>query len=326
MSSKIAWPKRSQDDQPPTINDGRSTTDLSDEINRLNRKQPGTNMSRNIIYECKNKVYGDQQSENTDNAPILKRLLYRAHERNYYETAQESPQARYDVAQPGTSNQKRDIMGPQVEIIEKQPDLEKSSNLAISWKDGRAQNPSIPIRKKIPKNRHKSPRTRKKVDMLPETTQHAHPGCSTSQMGQRIPRITKTRQNSNQKAKIPRTGKGKKLAKNQVRTTPPMMTITQSAEDIDKIVSYLAKECMKKQVEKSWYLYQGTREQIEWDITLKLHPPEEKRNNQTNNNDSSISHPSNENTNVNSNISELRSLRCVPEENRLKTLRIKSDQ
>ena len=243
----------------------RSTTDPSGESNRLNRNQPGTSLSTNIM------IYGDQ-SDSTDEAPILKRLLYRTHERmkhvrNYYETVQESLQIGY-VAQPGTSTQ----------------------------------------------NYYET----------------AHPGGSNIQKGKKIPKITNKRQNSNQKTintgKAKGKGKGKKMGKNKEKTSPPMMTIAQSANDIDEIVGCLAEECMEGQIGRSWYLYRGIRGQMEWDITLKLHPPKEERNNQNNNNDSSISHPNNESTKVNSNISELRSLRCVPEENRLKTLRIKSEQ
>ena len=154
MSSRIGWPKRSQNDQLPTINDGGSTTDPSGENNRLSIAcrqqpviQPGTNMSRNIIYNCTSGVYGAPQSESTDNAPILKRLLYRADAENFYETAQDSAQTRYDAEQPVTTNQKRDIrspMGPQVENFKNQPVQEKTApnavNLAISWIDGRANN------------------------------------------------------------------------------------------------------------------------------------------------------------------------------------------
>ena len=252
MSSKIPWPKRSQNDRPPTINDGRSTTDLSGEINRLNRNQPGTSMSTNIIYECKNKVYGDQQSENTDNAPILKRLLYRAHEENFYETAQDSPQTRYDVEQPGTSNQKRDIMGPQVENFEKQPDQEMTApnaiNLAISWIDGRAKQ-FLKMEERVQQG----------------TTQQAHPGCST--------RLKE--HNIHKKTICPKSGKSKKLTKKRVKSTQPIMRNIY-ADDIDDIVGYLANESMENQIRKSWVFYQGTREGIGWKVTLKLDPPEER--------------------------------------------------
>ena len=99
MSSRIGWPKRGPDFKPPTFNDGGSTTDTSGKNNRLSRAstqqpvtQPGTNMSINN-YNSTNGVYGTQQSESTEGAPMLTQLDVE----EYFKRIQDSARIEYDA-------------------------------------------------------------------------------------------------------------------------------------------------------------------------------------------------------------------------------------
>ena len=147
---------------------------------------PRTTVSTNILYNTTSVIYGapPQQSENTDNNSYSGGFSYPVDRDDPHESAQgDTDQNLYDVEQPVTSTPERTrsprgtqggAFGDQTSIPQYisgagvSTNLEKTSNLTMSWRDSRAQTPSIPLTRQEFKSNKNIKRRSSLSDLKPD--------------------------------------------------------------------------------------------------------------------------------------------------------------